>query len=206
MVPCYSVVFPMWLVVVNIFTEAQNNFLCIDADHNPHHLCLLSYRMPSNFTPIVAPHGNSKTKKPFFPTLPSTKLEIESQSKSSGPKTTLSLVSEKLGGVVDADSPCELPRNERQVSYIKSKSTSSNVLLADQVFAIMQSAKQEDVIGKFVRETRPSPEPAFVLARDRQLDDLVRFCTVADDFSILTVDPTFKVVPSSLNQLKPRGN
>ena len=193
MVPCYSVVFPMWLVVVNIITEAQNNFLCIDADHNPHHLCLLSYHMPSNFTPIVAPHGNSKTKKPFFPTLPSTKLEIESQSKSSGPKTTLSLVSEKLGGVVDADSPCELPRNERQVSYIKSKSTSSNVLLADQVFAIMQSAKQEDVIGKFVRETRPSPEPAFVLARDRQLDDLVRFCTVADDFSILTVDPTFNL-------------
>ena len=149
--------------------------------------------MPSNFTPIIAPHGNSKTKKPFFPTLPSTKLEIESQSKSSGPKTTLSLVSEKLGGVVDADSPCELPRNERQVSYIKSKSTSSNLPLADQVFAIMQSAKQEDVIGKFVRETRPSPEPAFVLARDRQLDDLVRFCTGADEFSILTVDPTFNL-------------
>ena len=65
--------------------------------------------------------------------------------------------------------------------------------IADQVFAIMQSAKQEDVIGKFVRETRPSPEPAFVLVRDRQLDDLVRFCTVADDFSILTVDPTFNL-------------
>ena len=39
----------------------------------------------------------------------------------------------------------------------------------------------------------PSPEPAFVLARDRQLHDLVRFCTVAEGFSILTVDPTFNL-------------
>ena len=52
----------------------------------------------------------------------------------------------------------------------------------------MQSAKEEDFMGKFVCETRPSLEPAFILARDRQLDDLVRFCTVTG-FSILTVDP-----------------
>ena len=88
------------------------------------------------------------------------------QSRSHGSKATLSIVSEKLGGVVDADSPCELPRNERQISYIKSKSASPSHPVVDQVFAIMQSAKEEDVMGKFVRETRPSPEPAFVLARD----------------------------------------
>ena len=49
---------------------------------------------------------------------------------------------------------------------------------------------------KFVRETRPSPEPAFVLARDQQLDDPVRFCTIiiiAKQFSILRVDPTFNL-------------
>ena len=57
----------------------------------------------------------------------------------------------------------------------------------------MQSAKEEDSIGKFVRETRPSPEPAFILARDRQLDDLVRFCTVAEGFSIMRVEPTFNL-------------
>ena len=99
-------------------------------------------------------------------------------------------MSDKLGGVVDANGPCELPRNERQISCIKSKTTSSNLPLADQVFAIMQSAKEEDVMGKFVREARPSPEPAFVLA---QLDDLVRFFIVAEGFLILTVDPTFNL-------------
>ena len=122
------------------------------------------------------------------------KAEIEMQCKSHGPKNALSIVSDKHGGIVDASSPCELPRNERQITYIKSKSTpTTSCPLADQVFAIMLSAKEEDFMGKFVRETRPSPEPAFVLARDRQLDDLVRFCTVAEEFSILTVDPTFNL-------------
>ena len=32
-----------------------------------------------------------------------------------------------------------------------------------------------------------------MLARDRQLDDLVRFCTVGEGFSILTIDPTFNL-------------
>ena len=68
----------------------------------------------------------------------------------------------------------------------------------------MQSAKVEDKVGKFVRETRPSPEPAFVLARDRQLDDLVRFCTIPEGSSVLTADPTFNlgqfdVTPTSYN-------
>ncbi len=57
----------------------------------------------------------------------------------------------------------------------------------------MQSAKEKDRMGSFVRETRPSPEPAFVLGRDRQLDDLVRFCAASENFSILTVDPTFNL-------------
>ena len=65
--------------------------------------------------------------------------------------------------------------------------------LADQIFAMMQSAKVGDSLEHFVRETRPSPEPAFVLALDRQLDDRVRFCAIPDGLSVLTVDPTFNL-------------
>ena len=50
--------------------------------------------------------------------------------------------------------------------------------LADQIFAIMQQTKQG---------------PAFVLARDRQLDDLERFCTNPSEFSVLTIDPIFNL-------------
>ena len=66
-------------------------------------------------------------------------------------------------------------------------------MLADQVFTMMQQAKTGDHSGKFVRDTRLSPKPTFVLAHDGQLDDLVRFCTPLSSFSILMVDPTFNL-------------
>ena len=40
-------------------------------------------------------------------------------------------------------------------------------------------------ILSMVQETRPSPEPTFALARDWQLDDLVRFRAILDVFSVL---------------------
>lgn len=55
----------------------------------------------------------------------------------------------------------------------------------------MQQTKQGDRHGLFIRDTRPCREPAFVLARDRQLDNLERFCTSPSEFSVLTIDPTF---------------
>ena len=141
---------------------------------------------------MIVPHGNSKSNRPFFPTLPSTKALIAAQSHTSGPKATVSAVSEKVGGILNAQSACALPRNERQVSYIKSRSKTQSSC-ADEMLQMMQQAKLGDKAGLFVRETRSSPEPAFVLARDRQLDDLVRFCTHPTEFSILTVDPTFNL-------------
>ena len=57
----------------------------------------------------------------------------------------------------------------------------------------------EDSTGRFVSDRRPSPEPAFVLARDWQLDDLVHFCTVSGNFSVLTVDPTFNLMRCRCN-------
>ena len=65
-------------------------------------------------------HGNSKSDSPFYPTLTSTKMDIEEQCSSHCPKNTVRIVSAKLDGVMDG-SPCELPRNERQVTYFKNK-------------------------------------------------------------------------------------
>ena len=43
-----------------------------------------------------------------------------------------------------------------------------------------------------MHETRPSPDlPLSYIAHDRQLDDLVRFCTLAE--RIMTVDSTFNL-------------
>ena len=147
-----------------------------DHKENPHHLCLVSYRIPTGFVPSVTPHGNSKSKKPFYPTLPSTKLKIQSESKFRGPKSILNSVSNDVGGVIGAKGPCDLPRNERQVCYIKKKSTSAAEQPGkppDEILALLFRAKSEDDGSKFVQETKISPEPPFVVAREWQLDDLV---------------------------------
>ena len=56
----------------------------------------------------------------------------------------------------------------------------------------MQKAYLEDGDRCFIREMKILREPAIIVALDRQLNDLVRFCT-CDNFGILTVDPTFSL-------------
>ena len=128
-----------------------------------------------------------------YPILPSTKHLVKSKAHLGGPKQIMSAVS-KVKGVISAGS------HERQIAYIQRASKNQVMTtptlkdpLTDQVFAIMQEAKVGDHAGKFVRDTRLAPEPAFILARDRQLLDIERFCTVPSGFSILTVDPTFNL-------------
>ena len=36
-------------------------------------------------------------------------------------------------------------------------------------------------------------EPAVIVAFDRQLSDMVKFCTNEDVFGIVTIDPTFSL-------------
>ena len=105
----------------------------------------------------------------------------------------MSTVSEKVGGVVNARSASELPRNERQVSYIQSRSKPHASSGCDEMIHMIQQAKLGDSTGMFVKETRSSPGPAFVLAHYCQLNDLERFCANPDQFSVLTVDPTFNL-------------
>ena len=49
----------------------------------------------------------------------------------------------------------------------------------------------ENKSEQFIREVKCVCEPAVIVATERQLNDLVRLCTVPGNFSILTVDPTF---------------
>ena len=49
-----------------LHNKINDHNYCGHSDENPHHLCLVSYRMPSDYVPVVAPHGNSKSLTPFF--------------------------------------------------------------------------------------------------------------------------------------------
>ena len=150
--------------------------------------------MPDGFTPVVSSHGNSKSGKPFFPTLPSTVNKIKRGSDAGGPKEVLSSVSKDVGGVLDASYPGALPRNEQQVSYYKhhsdgAKSSSDD---ANELYSVMVQAHLEHSgEDKFVRDIKAFPEPAVVVATTQQLEDIARFCTSPQESCVLTVDPTF---------------
>ena len=52
------------------------HFIPLDESYNPHPFCLVVYYIPSGFSPIVVSNGKLKTAQPYFPTLPSTTLDI----------------------------------------------------------------------------------------------------------------------------------
>ena len=98
--------------------------------------------------------------------------------------------------MLSAADACELPRNEQQVSDLKQRQKKVVVAGAsscDELAVVMQKAYLEDSNQQFIREVRTLREPGIVVAVDRQLNDMVRFCTDETDFGILTVDPTFRL-------------
>ena len=141
---------------------ASHNYylLCVlfaDAFNNPHHLCLLVYRLPIGFVPSIVPHGNSKEKIPFYPTWPSTMSQIKEESLVKGPKAAVEGLSQKVGGLLGASASGQLPRNEKQISNAKQRSnatTSSMDSAADELFVVMQRAYAQDPMKKFIRDIK----------------------------------------------------
>ena len=109
----------------------------------------------------------------------------------------MEVISGEVGGIVGATASGQLPRNEKQVSNLKRKVTSTvssgkhGDAAADNLFIVMQRAHTQDPNAKFVRDVKTAPEPA--IADDHQLQGLVRFCTSSFDFAVLTVDPKFSL-------------
>lgn len=109
-----------WHCVITVLCiRLHSPFQSVDSSHNPHHLCLVSYRLSAGFTPVLSSHGNAKEYSPFHPTWPSTLKRVKEESISSGPKETVERVSSEMGGVLGASAPGQLPRNERRVTNQK---------------------------------------------------------------------------------------
>lgn len=167
-----------------------------DKSYNPHPFCMVVYYIPEGFTPKVMPHGNSKSELPYFGTLPSTFKAIQEKCCSLGPKAVVASVGKSVGGILNANYPGELPRNESQVSNYKRQElvnidSKTSISKGNELYAVMLQAHHEDKDKKFIRDVKIFPEPAIVLATDQQLYDIERFCCNPKEFSVLTVDPTF---------------
>ena len=62
---------------------------------------------------------------------------------------------------------------------------------SDELAIVMHRALMENKSEEFIRDVKCLRQPAAIVATERQLNDLVHFCTAPGNFSILTIDPTF---------------
>ena len=73
---------------------------------------------------------------------------------------------------------------------------------SDTIWMLLQKAKRDESIAKssnFIRECRVHPDFLVVLASDRQLEELVQFCTDPQEFSIFCADPTFNIFEDNIS-------
>ena len=165
----------------------------------------------------MQPHGNAKNGKQnvFRRTKPSTvKLLKNAIAENKRPIKILESVENKMGGVMNAQSSCDLPRNRRQVYNFKNadKVKKENAVMtpgipkSDTLAHVMSTCKQTATSSSaFIRSVEAAPEPMCLLATDQQLSDVEHFCT-GSKTSVLSVDPTynlgsFYVTPTTFNNL-----
>lgn len=165
----------------------------LDFENVPHRLCVLQYVSPVEVANVGRrSHKNAKNDSVYVRTKKSVLVQISDTASESMPMQVFDEVYESCGGVVGASSCGSVPRNIKQISNRKFVKKEADVV--DPLFAVMEECKKEQSqANPFIRVVNAAPEPMCVLARDRQLNDMVRFCTDDCQFSIVGVDPTFNL-------------
>lgn len=185
----------------------MRNYLFTDSQNQLQNLAFVQYAFNRNEHPIeLKPHGNKKDK-PFCRSKPSTLQLLKESAQRNAPRKALQEVENIRGGVLGAQSGCDLPRNHKQIynlNYAKkyqhlSSSASSSIPHTDVLAQVMRMCKESSGLSAFVRSVEAAPEPMCILASDQQLADIERFCT-GDLTSVLSIDPTFNL--ATLPQLR----
>ena len=154
-------------------------------------------------------HGNSKrSQTEYVRTWESTKDFLEKASQGKSPREAVShVVIKDLGGISSCLGFGQLPRNRQQSSDLKqnrnygvneepnSKNISGKRRVDDPWYLLFNEAKRQskDRKSAFICNVIVANEPLCVLATDRQLNDLKRFCCNETKFRPFSVDPTFDI-------------
>jgi len=147
-----------------------------------------------------APHRNSTKPQAqsYIRTKSSTLGRVREVAETAGPKEAFHKVNEENGGLLNAGSAGDLPRNCDQARYYRSTTTSgkqSSKTIDSLAIIIEECKRQQMSIGEepFIRDVTGAPEFRCVLGFDWQLKEIVQFCTNPNHFSIYTADPTFNL-------------
>ena len=143
----------------------------------PERFVLLQYSFSGKPHAITTkPHGNSKSEKAFTRTKPGVLESIKGKVKGSAPPSKVyDEVFEEAGGLLKVCSVSDVPRNRKQVENAKYKGR--EVRSQDELYDLTLKSKEEEETGKvYIRRLQVAPSPVCVLASDRQVQDVKRFC------------------------------
>ena len=170
-----------------------------------HHLYLQYYfdrKWNGLFEEDTSPHGNRKVnKQPYIRTKASVKEKLKSNSNVLGmkPRDAVTSAIEEVGGMYRVNGPEDIPRNRQQVynlnRTVAAATTVANTARSNDFTILNEMSFETDPEEAIVRNVSSSPEFYAFLATDRQLNDVERFCTRSDRFSILGIDPTYNIGP-----------
>lgn len=138
----------------------------------------------------MKPHGNAKSRKPYYRTSELTKNRLEELVKKHPPKEAFHKSLEESGGILQLTSAGGHSHNVRQLTNIKQRNQES----AGNDFVELLHMLKEDARNphtSFVRKVDNSSNPCVVLASNQQLQDVKRFCNNPAKFSVLGLDATF---------------
>ena len=162
-------------------------------------LCFVQYQFDeTEHVSSILTHGNRKSgNKPYIRTEKSIE-RIKEEPVEAKPRHTFDNISKERGGVLSTTSVSTLPRDRKQVAYLKprvkqNKCTNIDLTAKHNPFlALTVKCKEEEESGNpYIRRVVTSPGPSVVLASNNQLDDIAKFCTGDTEFSVLQVDPTY---------------
>ena len=148
------------------------------------------------------PHGNRKDdSQPYFRTASSARderyvREIKvPETKESRPRHV-----ERTRGMAWAENTSEVPRNRQQIYDIKRRNVAASHCSID---GVTSGSEVYDIIAIFNEHQRRKDKGfirdynlalfGVVLASEKHLHDIVRFCTYPDQINILGIDSTFNI-------------
>ena len=176
-------------LIINMYT-----LFYVDFEDKLHPLCILQYTYPDDPEIKGLPHKNSKGSASFNRSKKSVLNRIREQATNMAtPTKVYDKVFSECGGILDASSCGSLPRNKKQVANFK-WNKKSQPKEKDQLFSVMEECKiQQSHADPFLQTVQAAPDAMCLLANNRQLNDMVRFCTEPDQCSVLGINPTFNL-------------
>ncbi len=144
----------------------------------------------------MEPHGNAKCKdRLYIRTQHSTLEDVKNSVDVMTPKIAVKNIYNAAGGVINAQSLSEIPRDRRQAINAKSHNNSTSGIASNRNKDLVYDLLEQHFgsLKEFVRNVSFDDTVTCVLASEQQLRDMERFCTNNPFASVLGIDPTFNL-------------